>query len=56
MTDLTTQVLIIGAGPAGMAAAIAAASNGADVLVIDDNPNAGGQIWRAGPGRLPRAG
>lgn len=55
MTDLTTHVLIIGAGPAGMAAAIAAANNDADVLVIDDNPRPGGQIWRAGPGsRLPR--
>ncbi|AUX73408.1 FAD/NAD(P)-binding oxidoreductase [Erwinia pyrifoliae] len=55
MNKLAANVLIIGAGPAGMAAAIAAASTGADVLVIDDNPRPGGQIWRAGPGsRLPR--
>lgn len=41
------EVLVIGAGPAGMAAAIAAASCGRHVLVLDDNPAAGGQIWRS---------
>jgi len=43
-----TQVLVIGAGPAGIAAAIAAAEGGRRVMVLDDNPSAGGQIWRGG--------
>jgi NADPH-dependent 2,4-dienoyl-CoA reductase/sulfur reductase-like enzyme len=40
------EVLVIGAGPAGMAAAAAAAENGCRVRIVDDNPSAGGQIWR----------
>jgi D-hydroxyproline dehydrogenase subunit alpha len=40
------DVLIVGAGPAGMAAAVRAAENGAQVAVLDDNPSPGGQIWR----------
>jgi NADPH-dependent 2,4-dienoyl-CoA reductase/sulfur reductase-like enzyme len=53
------EVLVIGAGPAGMAAAAAAAEAGCCVRVIDDNASAGGQIWRgyaASPagGRAPR--
>jgi len=43
------DVLIIGAGPAGMSAALAAAPSGARIVLIDDNPAPGGQIWRAGP-------
>ncbi|MDM0009183.1 FAD/NAD(P)-binding oxidoreductase [Variovorax sp. J22G73] len=46
------DVLVIGAGPAGMAAAVAAATRGAAVVVIDDNPAPGGQIWRDGPGAV----
>lgn len=51
------DVLIVGAGPAGMAAAVAAAPGGASIVVIDDNPAPGGQIWRDGPGAalLPAA-
>ena len=41
-----SDVLVIGAGPAGMAAAFRAAQSGARVAVVDDNPAAGGQIWR----------
>jgi NADPH-dependent 2,4-dienoyl-CoA reductase/sulfur reductase-like enzyme len=48
------DLLIIGAGPAGLAAAVAAAPSGATITVIDDNPMPGGQIWRDGPNvRLP---
>lgn len=47
------DVLIVGAGPAGLAAAEAAGASGAQVTVIDDNPAPGGQIWRSGPGHLP---
>jgi NADPH-dependent 2,4-dienoyl-CoA reductase/sulfur reductase-like enzyme len=43
------DVLVIGAGPAGMAAALAAAQSGACIVIIDDNPAPGGQIWRDGP-------
>lgn len=44
---------VVGAGPAGLRAAEVAASAGARVALIDDNPRAGGQIWRQGPGFAP---
>ncbi len=40
------DVVVIGAGPGGMAAAAAAAQHGAEVCLIDDNAKCGGQIWR----------
>ncbi|KNH27060.1 pyridine nucleotide-disulfide oxidoreductase [Pseudomonas syringae] len=43
------DLLIIGAGPAGMAAALAAAPSGVRIVMLDDNPLPGGQIWRDGP-------
>ncbi|TFW11644.1 NAD(P)/FAD-dependent oxidoreductase [Duganella callida] len=43
------DVLVVGAGPAGLSAAHAAAEHGARVVIVDDNPQAGGQIWRGGP-------
>jgi NADPH-dependent 2,4-dienoyl-CoA reductase/sulfur reductase-like enzyme len=43
-----TALLIIGAGPAGLSAALAAAPSGARIVLVDDNPLAGGQIWREG--------
>ncbi|MCP1106558.1 NAD(P)/FAD-dependent oxidoreductase [Serratia nevei] len=49
MSDFDCEVLIVGAGPAGMAAALAAAESGGQVRMIDDNPYPGGQIWRDGP-------
>ena len=44
--ERTTGVLVVGAGPAGIAAACAARESGQSVLVVDDNPSPGGQIWR----------
>ncbi len=44
------DILIVGAGPAGLAAAVAAAASGQRIVLIDDNPAPGGQIWREGPG------
>lgn len=44
------DLLIIGAGPAGMAAALACAPSGMAIVLVDDNPAPGGQIWRDGPG------
>jgi NADPH-dependent 2,4-dienoyl-CoA reductase/sulfur reductase-like enzyme len=52
MTDRAESrfdVLIVGAGPAGIAAACAAAESGATVGIVDDNPGPGGQIWRGLP-------
>lgn len=42
------DVLVVGGGPAGMAAAVSAADCGARVGIVDDNPALGGQIWRQG--------
>jgi NADPH-dependent 2,4-dienoyl-CoA reductase/sulfur reductase-like enzyme len=39
-------IAIIGAGPAGLAAAISAAQSGQHVLVLDSAPRMGGQFWR----------
>jgi sarcosine oxidase subunit alpha len=36
------DVLVIGGGPSGLAAAVAAAGQGASVLLVDDNPALGG--------------
>lgn len=43
------EVVIVGAGPAGLSAAIAAAEAGAEVLVIDEHPQPGGQIYGQTP-------
>lgn len=40
------DLIIVGAGPAGMAAAATAAQGGAKVLLLDEQPSAGGQIYR----------
>lgn len=47
MSDHHTDLLIVGAGPAGMAAAVTARRHGLSVRVVDDQPAPGGQIWRA---------
>jgi NADPH-dependent 2,4-dienoyl-CoA reductase/sulfur reductase-like enzyme len=47
--DVGCELLIVGAGPAGLAAACAAAASGITIVVLDDNPSPGGQIWRDGP-------
>jgi D-hydroxyproline dehydrogenase subunit alpha len=40
------DVVVAGAGPGGIAAATVAAEAGLRVCLVDDNPAAGGQIWR----------
>ncbi len=40
------DLIIVGAGPAGMAAAAAAVQGGAQVLLLDEQPRPGGQIYR----------
>jgi len=47
MTRTDTDLFIVGAGPAGMAAAVTARRHGLSVRVVDDQPAPGGQIWRA---------
>ena len=48
MKPAHSEVLVIGAGPAGLAAATAAALHGRTVTLLDDNAAPGGQIWREG--------
>jgi NADPH-dependent 2,4-dienoyl-CoA reductase/sulfur reductase-like enzyme len=43
---IETDVAIVGAGPAGIAAAVAAASAGRRVVLLDEAPRPGGNIWR----------
>ena len=42
------DVVVVGAGPAGLCAALAAAQSGADVLLIDNHSNAGGELLARG--------
>jgi NADPH-dependent 2,4-dienoyl-CoA reductase/sulfur reductase-like enzyme len=45
----SADVAVVGAGPAGLAAGCRAAEYGARVIVLDEAPGPGGQIWRTGP-------
>ena len=49
---MSVDLAIVGAGPAGMAAAVEAAEHGLSVTVLDDQPEPGGQIYRG----IERAG
>ena len=51
-TSHRVDVAVLGAGPAGAGAAIAAAAAGRSVLLIDEAPAAGGQIYRKMPDTL----
>lgn len=50
MKQRETEILIIGGGAAGMSAAVSASTK--KVLIVDDNPKLGGQIWRAELGKI----
>lgn len=53
---IETDVAIVGAGPAGIAAAVSARSQGARTVLLDSAPRPGGQIWRhRDPAELPSA-
>ncbi|MBI4672942.1 MAG: FAD-dependent oxidoreductase [Chloroflexi bacterium] len=45
----TTEIAVIGAGPAGIAAAVTTAEAGAHVTLIDENPRPGGQYYKQPP-------
>ena len=49
---MSVDLAIVGAGPAGMAAAVEASQHGLSVVVLDDQPEPGGQIYRG----IERAG
>ena len=49
------DVVVVGGGPAGIAAAASAAESGLHVGIVDENPSAGGQVWR-GAQAQPRGG
>ncbi len=55
MTVETPDVLVVGAGPAGLAAADAARRAGAQVVLLDAADDAGGQYWRHLPAERPAA-
>ena len=47
------DIVVIGAGPAGMAAATCSVAHGASVCLLDEQPQAGGQIYRNVGGVTP---
>lgn len=49
------NVVVIGAGPAGLAAALAARAHGASVTLLDAADEPGGQYWRHLPPERPSA-
>ena len=55
MAPQLIDVLVIGAGPAGARAALRAQACGLDVLLVDENHDAGGQVWRPIPPGFARA-
>lgn len=46
MKKITTEIAVIGAGPAGLCAAIEARKTGAQVMLIDENALPGGQLFK----------
>ncbi|HEY1413895.1 MAG TPA: FAD-dependent oxidoreductase, partial [Rhodopila sp.] len=44
---MSLDLLIVGAGPAGIGAAVEAAGHGLSVMVLDENSAPGGRIWQA---------
>src|SRR5512142_366366 len=55
-TAIMADVAVVGAGPAGMAAALAAADLGCRVILVDAGPAMGGQIYRAPASGVPAFG
>ena len=51
---MNADIVVIGAGPAGIAAATRAAESGRRVVLLDEGPEPGGQIWRHRSGHEPK--
>ncbi|MER6333285.1 NAD(P)/FAD-dependent oxidoreductase [Streptomyces sp. NPDC001034] len=49
------DLIVVGAGPAGMAAAVTAVAGGLRVVLVDSGPAVGGQFWRHPPERARAA-
>ncbi|WP_109317280.1 sarcosine oxidase subunit alpha [Pseudovibrio ascidiaceicola] len=49
---LHTELLIVGAGPAGLAAALTAARNGTEVVLVDENRELGGSLLSEAPSAI----
>ena len=45
MTD-AVELIVIGAGPAGIGAAVEASRRGVETVIVDESPAAGGQVYR----------
>jgi len=43
---IPADLIIVGAGPAGLSAALEAVARGLSVVVLDENPSPGGRIWQ----------
>ncbi len=50
---IAADVVVVGAGPAGIAAAVRASGAGARTVLVDEGFAAGGQIWRQRNGHEP---
>ncbi|PJJ70577.1 pyruvate/2-oxoglutarate dehydrogenase complex dihydrolipoamide dehydrogenase (E3) component [Diaminobutyricimonas aerilata] len=46
VAERQVDLAVVGAGPAGLSAAVVAAENGLTVALVDASPQAGGQYWR----------
>ncbi|MDQ2890157.1 MAG: NAD(P)/FAD-dependent oxidoreductase [Gemmatimonadota bacterium] len=51
--DLVADVVVVGAGPAGIACSVRASELGSRVVLLDRAPRPGGQIWRHLPNARP---
>jgi glycine/D-amino acid oxidase-like deaminating enzyme len=54
--ERSTDVLVVGAGPGGLAAALTARRAGAEVFVLDERPAPGGQFYKQPAGLDPSLG
>lgn len=52
---IRADVAVVGSGPAGIAAAALVAESGRRVVLLDESPAVGGEVWRHRPGHAPPA-
>ena len=56
VTRVECDVVVIGAGPSGLAAAVEASADGTHVVLLDQGPRVGGAYWRHSPVHLEESG